>query len=305
MHEEKPQSGLILGAHLSIAKGFDQALFNAAKAGSNAVQIFTKNANTWREKQLTELQIAAFQAAREKTGITEIASHTSYLINIAGADADKTAMSVEALYQELIRCTRLGIPYLVLHPGAHLGDGETAGIQRIADNLNAIFDRLPESPTRVLLETTAGQGSALGHTFEQVAAMGDKITDPDRVGFCLDTSHVFAAGYNLADPDGYESTIGGFDAIVGLSRLHLLHVNDSKKPLGSRVDRHEHIGEGHIGPAAFARLVTDPRLSRIAKIIETPKDKNGKDADPINLTRLRRFYAGEDPVQVLFPVSAS
>ena len=281
------QTTLILGAHLSIGKGLDQALYRAAEMGNNALQIFTKNASTWREKVLTEKQVADFRTAMEKTGIRAIAAHTSYLINIAGADMEKTAMSVEALYYELIRCEQLGIPWLVLHPGAHLGDGDDVGIRRVSDNLNRIFERLKGGKARILLENTAGQGSALGHRFEQLAAMGDGVEADDRVGFCLDTSHLFAAGYDIATSDGYAATLAGFDRIVGLARLHLVHVNDSKKPLGSRVDRHEHIGEGYIGEAGFSLLINDPRLALIPKIIETPKERDGEDADPINLARLR------------------
>lgn len=286
------QHPLILGAHLSIGKGLDHTLYRAAEMGSNALQIFTKNASTWREKALTGKQIADFQAARKTTGITAIAAHTAYLVNIAAADGVKTAMSVEALYRELVRCEQLGIPFVVLHPGSHLGEGEDAGTRRVAENLNRIFNRLAEGKTRVLLETTAGQGSCLGHRFEQLATMADGVEDAARIGFCLDTCHVFTAGYDISNSAGYAATVGTFDRIIGLQRLFLIHVNDSKKPLGSRVDRHEHIGEGCIGEAGFSLLMNDPRLADIPKIIETPKEKDGKEADPDNLARLRGLYRG-------------
>ena len=284
----KPQ--LILGAHFSIAKGLHKAFDEAAAHQCNALQLFTKNASTWKERILEETDIRPFAAAMAESGIRHVAAHTAYLINIAGNDAKKVAMSVDALKNELIRCDQLGIPVLVMHPGAHLGDGEAIGIQRISDAVNTIFDAIPAVRTRLLLETTAGQGSNLGYTFEQIAAMMDKIEDKKRIGVCLDTCHIFAAGYDLSTKAAYLKTIDTFDSVIGISRLHLIHVNDAKKGCGSRVDRHEHIGDGEIGMDAFSFLVNDHRLADIPKILETPKKKDGKDADPINLNRLRTLY---------------
>jgi deoxyribonuclease IV len=285
---------LILGAHLSIAKGIDQAVYDAAKLGCRTVQIFTKNANTWREKQIKDTEAAALAVARQITGISPIFSHCAYLINIAGSEKTKTAMSVEALYHEILRCEKLEIPYVVLHPGSHLGDGEDKGITRIADNIDAVLERAGQGNTMILLETTAGQGSTLGYTFEQLEAMRARSGCKRRIGFCLDTCHVFAAGYDLSDEDSYSRTIKAFEDIIGLEHLYLIHLNDVTKPCGSRVDRHAHIGEGHIGTAGFRLIMNDERLLTIPKILETPKEKNGQAADPINLAVLRGLYNPRD-----------
>lgn len=289
-------SPLLLGAHLSIARGIDHALYEAAELGCRAVQLFTKNASTWREKEITESQAAEFARARKETGITRVFSHCAYLINIAGNNAEKTTLSVQALYHEILRCGHLQIPYVVLHPGSHMGDGEEAGINRVAGNLDSIMDRFEHPPdTMILLETTAGQGSSIGHTFDQLAAIRESARHKDRIGFCLDTCHVFAAGYDLSTDSGYLRTMEAFEAAIGLSHLRLIHLNDAKKTCGSRVDRHEHIGEGHIGESGFGRIVNDPRLSNIPMIIETPKEKDGGNADPANLARLHALYKYRKP----------
>lgn len=289
--EHGPGHPLIIGAHLSISKGIHRALYDAVALGCNTVQVFTKNASTWKEKEITGKQAADMAEAREKTGVNPVFSHCSYLINIAGGDAEKTEMSVSALHRELIRCDKLGIGYLVLHPGSHMGDGEEKGIKRVAANLDRAFERAGTVRTMILLETTAGQGHSLGHRFEQLAAMRDLCAGSENIGFCLDTCHIFAAGYDLASDEGYEHTLKAFDRIIGLTRLRLLHLNDVKKPCGSRVDRHEHIGEGYIGDAGFRRIMNDRRLAGIPRIIETPKEKDGQDADPINIARLRALVA--------------
>ncbi|MBS3808972.1 MAG: deoxyribonuclease IV [Desulfobacterales bacterium] len=281
---------LLLGAHLSIAGGLHRAIEEAASMDCGALQIFTKNASTWREKTLTEKEIRAFSEMREKTGIRHIAAHTAYLINLASADPVVRQKSRQALKQELIRCGRLEIPWLVLHPGSHMGDGETVGIGRIAEAVNEIFAQLPQNPTRLLLETTAGQGTALGKSFDQLAQIIEKISDKSRIGTCLDTCHVFAAGYDISGSNSYGRTMQDFDRIIGLEKLFLIHVNDAKKPCGSRVDRHAHIGEGMIGISGFSALVNDSRLSAVAKILETPKKRNGQNADPENLALLRELY---------------
>jgi len=278
---------LLLGAHFSIAGGMYKALYEAVSYQCNTLQIFTKNANTWKEKTLSDKEIAKFKEAKKETGIYEITSHASYLINIAGADKKKSAMSCEALKQELIRCDQLNIPYIVLHPGSHMGDGEINGIMRVADNINRIFKITDGLNTRLLLETTAGQGSGIGHTFEQLAAIIEQIHDKSRIGVCMDTCHIFAAGYDISTSDGYRTTITEFDRVVGLDNLYIIHLNDSKKKAGSRVDRHEHIGEGFIGLDAFKYIINDFRFKNIPKIIETPKAKGIKDGDKMNLNRLK------------------
>ena len=283
----KPDRVPLLGAHFSIAKGLHQALYEAKTYGCTALQIFTKNAITWKERTLTREEINRFDQARKQTGITAIASHTSYLINLATPERKKHAMSCNALKQELIRSSMLDIPYVVLHPGAHLGKGKDQGIDKIALSINKIFAQTPDIKIRLLLETTAGQGSGLGHTFKQLALIMDKIENQDRVGICLDTSHVFAAGYDIRTAETYRKVTDTFDAIIGLENLYVIHLNDSKKELGSRVDRHEHIGRGYIGIKAFELLMNDMRFWDIPKIIETPKQKDGPDTHKMNLNRLR------------------
>lgn len=283
---------LLLGAHLSIAKGLHEAVYAAARYGSNTLQIFTKNASTWKEKALSETDIQKFKTACRETGINEIAAHTSYLINMAGSDPVKAEKSKSALAAELIRSDQLGIPYVVLHPGSHKGDGEAAGIERIISRLNNIFSETRDASPRLLLETTAGQGACIGHRFEHLAAIMRGVTEPDRLGICLDTCHIFAAGYDISTPSGYLDTMAAFDAVIGLEHLYVIHLNDAKREAGSLVDRHAHIGEGKIGLAGFASMINDPRLEKIPKIIETPKKKEGKDADPLNLALLRSLQHG-------------
>jgi len=277
----------LIGAHLSIAKGLHHALYEAKAYGCTALQIFTKNASTWKERTLDRDEIDRFDQARKKTGIIEIASHTSYLINLATPEKSKHVLSCNALVNELTRSSVLDIPYIVLHPGSHMGKGENKGISKIADSINEIFAQTHSINTRLLLETTAGQGFGLGHSFEQLASIMDKIENQDRIGICLDTSHIFAAGYDIRTEEPYLETIKAFDGIIGLKNLFVIHLNDSKKKLGSRVDRHEHIGEGYIGINLFKLLMNDKRFRDVPKIIETPKNKDGRDADKMNLKRLR------------------
>ena len=279
----------LLGAHFSIAKGLHQALFTARDYGCTAVQVFTKNSNTWKEKTLSNEDIRLFKEARQKTGIRHIASHTSYLINLASPEKKKYAMSREALKQELIRCAAVKIPFVVLHPGSHMESGIEAGIERIASAVNEIFDDLPGNPTRLLLETTSGQGFNLGHTFEQLAAIMGKIEHRDRLGVCLDTCHIFAAGYDLRTRAAYQKTMTTFESVIGLDHLYWIHVNDSMREMGTRVDRHEHVGKGFIGEKAFKLLMNDSRLHNIPKVLETPKGEGKKDWDQLNLTKLKGF----------------
>ncbi|MFC1858559.1 deoxyribonuclease IV [Thermodesulfobacteriota bacterium] len=277
----------MLGAHWSIAKGLHHALQTAHVYGCNALQIFTKNATAWKERTLSPEEIALFQQTKVQTGIGIIAAHTSYLINLASIEKEKYAKACGALKQELARASLLGIPFVVHHPGSHKGIGDAEGINRITDSINSIFSDTPGSGVILLLETTAGQGSSVGHTFEQLAAIIDKIEKKARVGVCLDSSHIFAAGYDIRKKAVYGNTINAFEAVIGLKNLHLIHLNDSKTMFGSRVDRHEHIGRGYIGLEAFRCFMNDKRFRNIAKIIETPKKKKGKDWDKVNLKLLR------------------
>jgi deoxyribonuclease-4 len=282
----------LLGAHLSIAGGLEKALSRAAALDCAALQIFTKNASTWKERKLTPAEIDRFTAARAATGICTVAAHTSYLINIAAAERSHLMRSCAALKNELVRASALQISDVVLHPGSHMGIGETRGLVKAAESLNRVLSQQPRNSARLLLETTAGQGSSLGYCFEQLATLIDRVEDKRKIGVCLDTAHIFAAGYNIRSMAAYTEVMRQFDATVGMKYLKLLHLNDSKKELGSRVDRHEHIGQGTIGLTAFRFIMQDSRLVAIPKIIETPKDSKGQKWDRKNLERLRALYTG-------------
>jgi len=283
----------LLGAHFSIAKGLHNALREAAAYRCSALQLFTKNANTWKERTLSADEIRRFEEARAATGIHWIASHTSYLINLAGPDKMKQELSAAALRQELLRSSELHIPYVVLHPGSHMGTGEKAGISRIAESVNRLFSDTSGIEARLLFETTAGQGAGVGHRFEQLAELLDQVENKKGIGVCLDTSHIFAAGYDIRTKRMYRQTMAAFDAVVGRRHLYVIHLNDSKKGLGSRIDRHEHIGRGEIGIAAFGFIMNDAMLADVPKIIETPKEGSGKDWDAVNLNCLRRLVKGK------------
>jgi len=287
------QNELLIGAHFSISGGLHKALYEADSLDCNALQIFTKNAAIWKERILTQKDIHQFLKAKKETGISEIISHASYLINIAGPDPDKAAMSCNALKQEFHRCHQLEIPYIVLHPGSHMGKGESEGIQKIASNINLIFKLTKNNTVRLLLETTAGQGSSIGHKFEQLADIVELVHDKNRIGVCLDTCHIFAAGYDISTGKGYQDVMNKLDAIIGLDNLFAIHLNDSKKESSSRVDRHENIGKGFIGNDGFKYIINDHRLKHIPKIIETPKTgplaNNKKGGDEFNLNLLRNF----------------
>ena len=287
------QNSLLLGAHFSIAKGLHDAVYQAKAYGCNALQMFTKNATVWRERTVTQAEQERFEQAKTETGIHSIAAHTSYLINLASPDPKKHAMSHSALKQELIRSSALRIPYCVLHPGAHMGSGIDAGLLKISESLNRIFSETADTTSRLLLETTAGQGSGLGHTFEQLAEIIDRIEQKDRMGVCLDTCHIFAAGYDLRTPETYQQTMNHFDAVLGLDQLFAIHVNDSKKDLGSRVDRHTHIGKGALGENAFKHLLNDERLLHVPKLLETAKTEDGIDWDQRNLDLLRSLNSSD------------
>jgi deoxyribonuclease IV len=262
-----------LGAHVSVAGGLANAYANGAALACTAIQIFVKNANQWRGRELQEEEVAAFQEARAGSGIGPLLAHASYLINLAATDPAILARSEEALADELCRSARLGVDGLVLHPGAHLGAGEEAGIARVAASLDRALAKLPGCPTRVLLENTAGQGSCLGHRLEHLAAIRARLREPDRVGVCIDTCHAFAAGYAIHEAAGYEEFVAELDERIGLERVGGFHVNDSVRPFASRRDRHAHIGEGEIGLALFERLVNDPRLREIPMVVETDPEK--------------------------------
>jgi deoxyribonuclease-4 len=279
---------LELGAHMSIAGGCDLALQRAADLGMSACQIFTKNASQWRAKPLDPAVVERFQAHRAATGIAHLVAHDSYLINVASPDDALWEKSRLALLEELERCDLLGVPYLVSHPGGHMGSGAEAGVRRVAEAINRIHDDWPDGTAVLLLETTAGQGTALGRTFDELASIIAPVDDKRRIGACFDTCHVFAAGYELRDDEGYRRTMREFDAYIGLDRLRVFHLNDSKKGLGSRVDRHAHIGEGELGAMPFTFILNDPRFAGLPGILETPKGDDGEE-DRRNLSTLRGY----------------
>ena len=287
-------TGPRLGAHLSIAGGITRAIDRAEATGCESLQIFTKNSNQWRGRPLDEKDIAEF---KERIAVLSlpVVSHASYLINLAAPDKTLREKSIAALEDELARGDQLGLEGVVLHPGAYTTSTETDGIQRIAEGIAGAQSRQSGS-TLLLLEHTAGQGTMLGHRFEQLRAMIDYLDDASKVAFCLDTCHLVAAGYDIISETGYEQVFTEFDEILGLNRLAVFHLNDSKKPLGSRVDRHDGIGQGHLGTEPFRRLVQDSRFTHLPMVLETPKKGGGKPsdvtADPLdieNLSVLREF----------------
>jgi len=279
-----------LGAHESIAGGLHKAFDRAQSAGCEAVQIFVKSNRSWAVKPLTEEDIARFKAKAEETGIHPVVGHTSYLLNLATPDEALWVKSRDTLIIELERCEALDVPYLVLHPGSHVGAGEEAGLARVAQGLGKIHAATPGFRTQILLETTAGQGSSLGHSFEHLAWLIEHTPEGERLGVCLDTCHVFAAGYKLRTPKGYTATMETFDRLIGLERLKALHLNDCKANLGSRKDRHEHIGKGHIGLEGFRHILNDPRLAGLPGLLETPKGSDLHE-DRENLAVLRSLVA--------------
>lgn len=285
----------LLGAHFSIAGGLHKALVTAKKYGCTAVQIFTKNASTWKERILTNQDIEAFDRARRETAIFAIASHTAYLINLGSPEKKKFDLSCNALTREMARSFQLGIPWVVHHPGAHMESGEAEGIIRIARGINRVFNESDGRGPLLLLETCAGQGTTLGHTFEQLAYITEKVVRNERIGFCLDTCHIFVAGYDIRTEETYHETMNAFDKILGLDRLMVIHLNDAKRKLGSRIDRHHHIGKGKIGLKGFSLVMNDERLAHIPKILETPKKEGLIDWDRRNLNALRSLHKQHHP----------
>jgi deoxyribonuclease-4 len=285
----------ILGAHQSIAGGYYKAVEHAHRLKCDCVQVFTKNNNQWRAKDLTDEDVRLFKGKLKELGVVHPLAHDSYLINLASPDPVLWKKSVDSFVMEMLRAHRLGIPYLVTHPGAHTTSSEEAGIAAIVRALDETHRQTLGIKTKCLLETTAGQGSCLGCKFEQLAAMIDAVQDPDRLGVCVDTCHIFAAGYPISTEKDYVATIGALDKTVGVKLVRAFHLNDSAKPLGSRVDRHAHIGKGMIGKEAFRLLLNDKRFSKVPMYLETPKgtgqdEKDGK-FDKMNLRTLRRLVA--------------
>lgn len=281
---------LAFGSHMSASGGVDLALGRAEALALESVQIFSKNERQWRAKPLDPAVVERFHAEVERTGLRKLVVHDSYLINLASPKPDILEKSIAAFADELDRCDILGVPHLVTHPGAHTGSGVEAGIARFAESLNVIFNDMPGGRAVVCLETTAGQGTTLGRSFHEIAAIIDLVEDKSRVGVCLDTCHVFAAGYDFRTPELYAEMMRQFDEAIGFDRLHVLHLNDSKNPLGSFKDRHDHIGEGEIGLEGFRQVVNDPRLAGLPGILETEKDDAGEH-DRRNIMTLKSLIA--------------
>jgi deoxyribonuclease IV len=277
-----------LGCHLSIAGGVHHALELAEHYRLKTVAMFVRNQRQWHAPPLGETETRLFRAMRKRLGIDPVVAHGSYLVNLAG-EPDIRDKSEIAMADELDRCIRLGIDYLVIHPGSS-GD-EQAGVRRIAESLNGIVAARPRARTKILLESTAGQGNCLGCTFEQLDRMLRLLEPRGRFGVCLDTCHLFADGYDIRTPQAYSRTMDQFDRVVGLERLGAIHLNDSMKELGSHVDRHAHIGQGKIGLAGLANVVNDPRLADMPMILETPHglSPSGQDYDEMNIARSRGF----------------
>jgi deoxyribonuclease-4 len=272
---------------MSIAGGYHKALLTAQQHECSTVQLFTKSSNQWKAKELTDDEVHLFRRTLRETQLRFPMAHDSYLINLASPDEALYRRSIEAFVVEVRRAERLGLRYLVTHPGSPLDSGEDAGLERVARALDEVHQHCPGFRVQVLLETTAGQGTCLGHRFEHLARILELVTQPDRLGVCFDTCHVFAAGYALAPQKEYRATMRAFDKVIGLKRLRAFHVNDSLKPLGSRVDRHAHIGRGQLGLEPFRLLVNDRRFRNRPMILETPKEDGEQDMDPINLNVLR------------------
>lgn len=275
-----------LGAHMSIAGGVDKAFDQAEKTGCEAMQIFTKNNNRWKARDLRPDEIENFHKRQAETGIGPVVTHASYLLNLGTPDDALWEKSIDGLAVELDRCEVLGIPYLVLHPGAHVKSGVEAGLSRVSKALDKVHDRLPQHKVKVALEITAGQGTTLGRSFEELATIINQCALPERLVVCFDTCHALAAGYDFRTKAGYDAMWKNFEATVGIDKLAVFHFNDSKNDVGTHKDRHTHIGEGFIGLEPFGFFLNDPRFTDLPFLMETPQDEK-IESDKENLAKLR------------------
>ncbi len=287
---------MLLGAHVSAAGGVSNAPGRGLEIGAEAIAIFSKNQRQWIAKPYTDEEVAAFRENMAASGLRKTVVHDSYLINLGAPKHETWQKSRDAFLDEMARCSALGVPYLNFHPGAHVGSGEDACIARIIETLRGLLAEHEDPDLMLLVENTAGQGTNVGYSFEHVGRILDGVDD-DRMGVCLDTQHAFAAGYDLSHEAGYEAMWESFDDHIGLDRLHAFHVNDSKAELDARVDRHERVGRGAIGPEAFVRLVNDARFDDIPGLMETPGGMEGWAEDIAWLKRMR----GQDPTDVTVP----
>ncbi len=275
---------MILGAHISTAGGVDKAPARSEPLGITAIQIFTKNQRQWVAKPLPDDEIQAWHKEVKKYNITHAISHDSYLINLCAPDPEKLEKSLNSMTDELERAEALGLSHVVAHPGSHLKEGEEWGVEKIAESISELHRRLPGYKAKIALENTAGQGTNLGYSFEQLAKMIELSQENDRLAICFDTCHAFSAGYDIHTEEAYEKTWSEFDRIIGRDRLAAIHLNDTKKPLGSRVDRHEQIGDGLLGEETFRMLMNDERLLKIPAFLETP---GGEERYAVDLDYLR------------------
>jgi deoxyribonuclease-4 len=290
---------MILGAHVYTKGGLHNGISIGEELGCQAIQIFTKSPNRWVGKELTDDDVNTFIHRWRNSNIDIILAHDSHLTNLASPKADVLAQSYDAFLEQIYRASRLKIPYLVTHPGSYLSAGlpapqsrqagEEAGLRLLSENLNKLLNQTVETDVMIVLETTAGQGTNLGYRFEQIKQVTDSIEQKHRVGVCVDTCHIFAAGYDIRTAKSYQTTFNKFDRIIGIENLKALHLNDSKFGFKSRIDRHEHIGRGKIGLEAFNLLINDERFKKIPMIIETPQ---GEGMDQINLETLKGLIGG-------------
>jgi len=287
MKTQFEKTKLLLGAHMSIAGGLHTAFERGDRVGCTAIQIFTKNSNQWKDPVVSSDDVAKYREARNKSKVKIVVSHDSYLINLCGATDALLHGSRRSFVEEIKRCEALEIKYLIFHPGAHTTMDRREAVKTVSDSLNFAHSETKNSSVVTLIETTAGQGTTLGNTFDEISEMISSVMDKKRVGVCIDTCHIFAAGYDIRTRESYDRTMAHFDKIIGLDNLHAIHFNDAKKPLNSRVDRHEHIGKGEIGKAAFRFFMNDERLTEIPKVLETPKGDDGYAMDIVNLKTLK------------------
>src|SRR6202045_1444699 len=280
------KSEILLGAHMSTGGGVHTAIGRGRSIKCTAIQMVVKNNMQWFARPLEREEIRAFLEHRQHGELFSIFAHANYLINLSATNPQFHTNSIRALSEELTRADQLELPFLVLHPGAHLGAGEEAGLGKIVDSINRVFRKIPKVKTRIAVETTAGQGSCLGHSFEQIAYIIQNVREPERLCVCLDTAHIFAAGYDIRSEAGIKKTFREFDRVIGLDRLAAIHLNDSKTARGSRVDRHQHIGKGQIGLDAFRFIMRNRRFRKIPKVLESPKGKELRE-DVENLETLR------------------
>jgi deoxyribonuclease-4 len=284
----KPRRPL-LGAHMSIAGEVGESLIRGKRVGADCIQIFTKSSRQWASKPYTKEEIEKFKHNQAETGITTVIAHDSYLVNLGAPDDALRTKSVKGFIDELHRCEALGVPTLVAHPGAHVGSGVENGIKTIAKSIDEAHAASKGFKVRIALEITAGQGSTLGHTFQEMAQIFDAVVENERLRLCFDTEHAFAAGYDIRTPEGYENTFSELDKLIGIKKLAAFHLNDSIKDFNSRVDRHQHIGKGFIGLDAFRRILNDERFFGLPMCLETPKDDEMKE-DIENLATLRSLF---------------